>query len=84
MTDAMHDTLIRDQFTRQAEVFNAAAPIANGLLPRGANVAAVPVVPHRTAAAMSANRNASGFSLSTARRCADSASNALPRVRGLL
>lgn len=29
MTDAMHDTLIRDQFTRQAEVFNAAAPIAN-------------------------------------------------------
>jgi ubiquinone/menaquinone biosynthesis C-methylase UbiE len=29
MTDATHDTLIRDQFTRQAEVFNAAAPIAN-------------------------------------------------------
>lgn len=27
---------------------------------------------------MSAHRNASGFSLSTARRCADSASNALP------
>src|ERR1700683_4965853 len=29
----------------------AAAPIANGLLSRGANVAAVPVVPHKTAAA---------------------------------
>jgi SAM-dependent methyltransferase len=29
MTDASHDALIRDQFTRQATVFNAAAPIAN-------------------------------------------------------
>src|SRR5271168_3064621 len=29
MTDASHDSLIRDQFTRQAGVFNAAAPIAN-------------------------------------------------------
>src|SRR5580700_487274 len=29
MTDATHDALIRDQFTRQAGVFNAAAPIAN-------------------------------------------------------
>ena len=28
----------------------AAAPIASQLLPRGANVAAVPVVPHSTAA----------------------------------
>lgn len=28
MTDTAHDTLIRDQFTRQATVFNAAAPIA--------------------------------------------------------
>jgi SAM-dependent methyltransferase len=27
MTDASHDALIRDQFTRQAAVFNAAAPI---------------------------------------------------------
>ena len=29
MTDTMHDALIRDQFTRQATVFNTAAPIAN-------------------------------------------------------
>ena len=29
MTDTSHDALIRDQFTRQASVFNAAAPIAN-------------------------------------------------------
>jgi SAM-dependent methyltransferase len=29
MTDTTHDALIRDQFTRQAGVFNAAAPIAN-------------------------------------------------------
>jgi ubiquinone/menaquinone biosynthesis C-methylase UbiE len=29
MTDITHDELIRDQFTRQAQVFNAAAPIAN-------------------------------------------------------
>ena len=29
MTDAVHQDLIRDQFTRQASVFNAAAPIAN-------------------------------------------------------
>jgi SAM-dependent methyltransferase len=28
MTDTTHDALIRDQFTRQAAVFNAAAPIA--------------------------------------------------------
>ncbi|HUI34398.1 MAG TPA: methyltransferase domain-containing protein [Stellaceae bacterium] len=28
MTDTAHDALIRDQFTRQATVFNAAAPIA--------------------------------------------------------
>jgi SAM-dependent methyltransferase len=29
MTDASHDALIRDQFTRQATVFNTAAPIKN-------------------------------------------------------
>jgi SAM-dependent methyltransferase len=29
MTDTAHQDLIRDQFTRQAAVFNAAAPIAN-------------------------------------------------------
>jgi SAM-dependent methyltransferase len=29
MTDIRHDLLIRDQFTRQASVFNAAAPIAS-------------------------------------------------------
>jgi ubiquinone/menaquinone biosynthesis C-methylase UbiE len=29
MTEPAHDALIRDQFTRQAAVFNAAAPIAN-------------------------------------------------------
>lgn len=29
MTDAVHDELIRDQFTRQARAFNSAAPIAN-------------------------------------------------------
>jgi SAM-dependent methyltransferase len=29
MTGSTHDELIRDQFTRQAAVFNAAAPIAN-------------------------------------------------------
>jgi SAM-dependent methyltransferase len=29
MTDTTHDALIRDQFTRQAVVFNAAAPVAN-------------------------------------------------------
>lgn len=29
MTDLAHDELIRDQFTRQSQVFNAAAPIAN-------------------------------------------------------
>ncbi|HEX3885772.1 MAG TPA: methyltransferase domain-containing protein [Stellaceae bacterium] len=29
MSDASHDALIRDQFTRQATVFNTAAPIAN-------------------------------------------------------
>jgi SAM-dependent methyltransferase len=29
MTETSHDTLIRDQFTRQAAVFNAAAPLAN-------------------------------------------------------
>lgn len=29
MTDLSHQDLIRDQFTRQASVFNAAAPIAN-------------------------------------------------------
>src|SRR5580692_1732688 len=29
MTDSAHDELIRDQFTRQSQVFNAAAPIAN-------------------------------------------------------
>lgn len=29
MTDTTHDALIRDQFTRQATVFNTAAPIAN-------------------------------------------------------
>ncbi|MBV9551645.1 MAG: methyltransferase domain-containing protein [Alphaproteobacteria bacterium] len=29
MTDAGHDALIRDQFTRQATAFNAAAPIKN-------------------------------------------------------
>lgn len=29
MSEATHDELIRDQFTRQAGVFNAAAPIAN-------------------------------------------------------
>ncbi|HZK89676.1 MAG TPA: methyltransferase domain-containing protein [Stellaceae bacterium] len=29
MTDASHDALIRDQFTRQAGVFNTAAPIAS-------------------------------------------------------
>ena len=29
MTESTHDELIRDQFTRQAAVFNAAAPIAN-------------------------------------------------------
>jgi ubiquinone/menaquinone biosynthesis C-methylase UbiE len=29
MTDATHDALIRDQFTRQAQVFNAAASVAN-------------------------------------------------------
>jgi len=29
MTDMTHDALIRDQFTRQAVVFNTAAPVAN-------------------------------------------------------
>ena len=29
MSDTSHDALIRDQFTRQATVFNTAAPIAN-------------------------------------------------------
>jgi SAM-dependent methyltransferase len=29
MTETTHDALIRDQFTRQAVVFNAAAPVAN-------------------------------------------------------
>ena len=29
MTDLAHDELIRDQFTRQSQVFNAAAPITN-------------------------------------------------------